>query len=95
MEWNKENRENRNKYLKNRSETDLNFDLAHLILRARTNRVLKSQNVRKTNETFGLFGCSNSSSKNWIIPQLYGDVFFENYVSLRALDLTYPVSKTI
>ena len=65
--------EYRKKYEKNRRDSDLNFKLA-CILRSRTSMAFKSQNVRKTNKTFGSLGCSHSFFKNWIIHQLYGNM---------------------
>ena len=73
----KKNRAKINLYQKKRRDSDLNFKLAHN-LRVRTNKAFKSQNVRKTNKTFDLLGCSHSFFKNWIIHQLYGNMTLEN-----------------
>ena len=46
------------------------------------NRVLnafKALNVRKTNKTFYLLGCSHSFLILWIESQLYGEMTLENY----------------
>ena len=59
-------------------EKDLIFKIA-CNLRSRTNTAFKSQNVRKTSETFDLLGCSLSLFPNLIIHQLYGDMSPENY----------------
>ena len=56
----------------------MNFKLGQNI-RVRTNKAFKSQNVRKTNKTFDLLGCSHSFFKNWITHQLYGNMTVENY----------------
>ena len=61
--YKKENRDKINSYEKNRRASDLEIKLAHSI-RARTNNVFKSQNVRKTKKTFDLLACSHSLSKN-------------------------------
>ena len=66
----KRNRAKINLYQKKRRDSDLNFKLA-LNIRVRTNKAFKSQNVRKTNETFDLLGCSLSFFKSWIIHQVY------------------------
>ena len=63
MLYDKENHDKIKRYLceyyKNRKEKDLNFKLAGN-LRSRTSVAFKSQNVRKTNKTFDLLGCSHS-----------------------------------
>ena len=81
-----------NEYFKNRKQLDLNFKLV-CNLRSRTNQAFKSQNVRKTNKTFDLLGCSHSFFKNWIIHQLYGDMTEENYGKVWCLDHCYPLAK--
>ena len=81
----KKNRAKINLYQKKRRDSDLNFKLAHN-LRVRTNKAFKSQNVRKTNKTFDLLGCSHSFFKNWIIHQLYGNMTLENYGSVWQID---------
>ena len=63
----------------------MNFKLAHNI-RVRNNKALKSQNVRKTNKTFELLGCSHSFFKIWIVHQLNGDMSLDNYVSVWQID---------
>ena len=79
--YNKQNRGNINEHIKNRMKTDLSFKLARN-LRSRTSKAFKAQNVRKTNKTFDLLGCSHSFFKNWIIHQLYGIMTIENYGSV-------------
>ena len=74
-----------NLYQKKRRDSDLNFKLAHNI-RVRTNKAFKSQNVRKTNKTFDLLGCSHSFFKSWIIHQLYGNMTVENYGTVWQID---------
>ena len=81
----KKNRAKINLYQKKRRDPGLNFKLAHN-LRVRTNKAFKSQNVRKTNKTFDLLGCSQSFFKNWIIHQLYGNITLENYGSVWQID---------
>ena len=66
-------------------KTDLNFNLARY-MRNRLYKAYKAQNVRKTNKTFHLFGCSHSSFKNWIIHQLYGNRTLEKYGSVWQID---------
>ena len=63
----------------------MNFKLAHKI-RVRTNKAFNSQNVRKTNKTFDVLGCSHSFFKSWIIHQLYGNMTLENYGSVWQID---------
>ena len=58
-------------------ELDLNFKSV-CNLRSRTSSAFKSQNVRKTNKTFDLLGCSHSFFQRWIIHQLYGNMTIEN-----------------
>ena len=61
--YNKKNRLKINAYERQRRKADLNFKSAHNI-RVRTNKAFKSQNVRKTNKTFDLLGCSHSFFKS-------------------------------
>ena len=56
--YKKQNREKVNIYEKNKRKTDLHYKIA-CNLRSRTNKAFKSQNVRKTNKTFDLLGCSH------------------------------------
>ena len=78
-------------YYKNRREKDIYFKLA-CNLRSRTSMAFKSQNVRKTNKTFDLLGCSHSFFKNWIIHQLYGIMTVENYGSVWQIDHCSPIT---
>ena len=48
-------------------------------LRKRVINAFKAQNVRKTNQTFYLLGCSHSFLRLWIESQLYGEMNLENY----------------
>ena len=89
--YKKENRNKINFYKKNRRDLDLNFKLA-CNLRSRTSIAFKSQNVRKTNKTFDLLGCSHSFFKNWIIHQLYGNMTIENYGSVWQIDHCLPLA---
>ena len=61
IEYREPNREKKyeNQYMKKRRDSDINFKLICNI-RTRTNKTFKSQNVRKTNKTFDLLGCSLS-----------------------------------
>ena len=81
----KKNRAKINLYQKKRRDSDLNFELAHNI-RVRTDKAFKSQNVRKTNKTFDLLGCSHSFFKSWIIHQLYGSMTVENHGTVWQID---------
>ena len=76
---------------KERRKTDLNFKLFSNI-RVRTNKAFKSQNVRKTNKTFDLLGCSNSFFQRWIYHQLYGNMAIENYGSVWQIDHCLPIA---
>ena len=62
-----------NHYSEKKRELDVKFKLA-CNLKSRTNKAVKSQNIRKTNRTFHLLRCSHSISKNWIIHQFYGNM---------------------
>ena len=88
--YKEQNREKIRLYENNRRKTDLNFKLA-CSLRSRTSSAFKSQNVRKTNKTFDLLGCSHSFFKNWIIHQLYGNMTVENYGSVWQIDHCLPI----
>ena len=80
------NRKKRRSILdKERRKSDLNFKLV-CNLRSRTSKAFKAQNVRKTNKTFDLLGCSHSFFTRWIIYQLYGNMTLENYGSIWQID---------
>ena len=85
----KENRDESNtrlnEYYKNRKDSDL-FFLLTCSQRSRTSKAFKAQNVRKTNKTFDLLGCSHSFFRRWIIHQLYGNMTLENYGSVWQID---------
>ena len=76
---------------KNRKDSELNFKLA-CNLRFRTYKAFKSQNVRKTNKTFDLLGCSHSFFQNWINHQLYGNMTIEKYGSVWQIDHCLPIA---
>ena len=64
--------------MKKRRESVINFTLIFNI-RTRTNKAFLSQNLKKTNKTFDLLGCSPEFLRRWIIHHLYGDMTIENY----------------
>ena len=72
-------------YMRKRRESDIHFKLICNI-RTRTKKAFISQNVKKTNKTIDLFGCSSELFRRWIIHQLYGDMTIENYGSTRQID---------
>ena len=72
-------------YMGKRREADINFQLICNI-KTRINKAFKSQNVRKTNKTIDLLGCSTKLFRRWIIQQLYGDTTIENYGSTWQID---------
>ena len=55
-------------------------------MRNRLYKAYKAQNVKKTNKTFDLLGCSHSFFKSCIIHQLYGKMTLENYGSVWQID---------
>ena len=61
-------------------------------MRSRTNKAFKYQNVRKTNKTFDLLGCSHSVFERCIIHQLYGELTLENYGKSWCLDHCLPIA---
>ena len=89
--YNKQNRTKINLYEKKRRETDFVYKFANNI-RVRTSQSFKAQNVRKTNKTFDLLGCSHSFFKNWIIHQLNGIMTIENYGSVWQIDHCLPIT---
>ena len=66
-------------------KTDLIFKLV-CNLRSRTSKAFKAQNVRETNKTIDLLGCSHLFFKRWIFHQLYGNTTLENYGSEWEID---------
>ena len=89
--YNKQNRAKINIYEKNRRKTDSNFKFA-CNLRSLTDKAFKSQNVRKTNKTYDLLGCSHSFLQRWFIHQLYGNMSLENYGSVWQIDHCLPIA---
>ena len=91
--YKKQNRTKINLYEKKKRETDFVYKLANNIrVRTRTGQSFKFQNVRKTNKTFDLLGCSHSFFKRWIIHQLYGNMTLENYRSVWQIDHCLAIS---
>ena len=61
-------------------------------LRPRTSLAFKSQNVRKTSETFDLLGCPHSFFKRWNIHQLFGKMSFEKHGLVWEIDHCLPIA---
>ena len=61
-------------------------------MRNRLHKAYKAQRVMKTDQTFGLLGCSHSFVQRWIIHQLYGDTTFEKYGSVWQIDHCLPIA---
>ena len=80
-----------NDYNKKTRESDLNFKLV-CCLRSRTSSAFKSKNIKKTNKTFDLLGCSLSFFRRWIIHQLYGNMTIENYGSIWQINHCLPIA---
>ena len=78
-------------YKKNKRKNEINFKIA-CNLRSRTSSAFKSQNIRKTNKTFVLLGCSHSFFKNWIIHQLYGNMTLKIYGLVWQIDHCLPIA---
>ena len=66
------------KKIQKRKDDDINFRLA-CNLRKRVLNAFKALNLRKTNKTFYLLGCSHSFLRLWIESQLYGEMTLNNY----------------
>ena len=77
--------------IKRRKDEDVNFRLA-CNLRKRVLNAFKAQNIRKTNKTFYLLGCSHSFLRQWIESQLYGEMTLENYGKIWCLDHCLPIA---
>ena len=86
-------KEQRNAYEKQKRKTDLNFKLASY-MRNRLYKAYISQNLKKTNKTIDLVGCSLEFFKKWILHQLSGEMTEENYGKIWCLDHCFPLSKT-
>ena len=80
-----------NEYNKNKRESDLKLKLV-CNLPSGTYKVFKSRNVRKTNKTFDLLGCSHSFVRRWNIHQLFGNMTIEKYGSVWQIDHCLPIS---
>ena len=85
------NKQDLYKKIKKRKDEDINFRLA-CNLRKRVLNAFKAQNVRKTNKTFYLLGCSHSFLRLWIESQLYGEMTLENYGKIWCLDHCLPIA---
>ena len=78
-------------YVRKRRDSDLDFKLP-CDLRNRLYKAYKDQNVRKTNKTFFLLGCSHSFLRRWIESQLYGEMTLENYGKIWCLYLCLAIA---
>ena len=77
---------------KTKKQSDLKINIA-CNLRSRTSIAFKSQNVRKTNKTIDLLGCSHYFFKRWILYQLYrSNMTIENYGSVWQIDHCLPIA---
>ena len=85
------NKEELYKKIKKRKDEDNNFRLA-CNLRKRILNAFEARNVRKTNKTFSLLGCSHSFLRLWIESQLYGEMTLENYGKIWCLDHCLPIA---
>ena len=85
------NKEELYKKINKRKDEDINFRLA-CNLRKRVLNAFKARNVRKTNKTFSLLGCSHSFLRLWIESQLYGEMTLENYGKIWCLDHCLPIA---
>ena len=79
------------KKIKKRKDQDIKFRLS-CNLQKRVLNAFKAQNVRKTNKTFYLLGCSHSFLRHWIESQLYGEMTLENYGKILCLDHCLPIA---
>ena len=61
-------------------------------LRSRTSKAFKAKNVRKSNKTFILLGCSHSFFQRRITHQLYGNITIGNYGSVWQIDHCFPMA---
>ena len=86
-----DNKDKRNGYCKNRKEKDLNFKIA-CNLQSRTSMAFKSQNVRKTNKTFDLLGCSHWFFKVCIVHHKFGNMTLENSGSVWQIEYCLAVA---
>ena len=78
-------------YSNNKYKSDINFRLV-CNLRKRVLNAFKARNVRKTNKTFSLLGCSHSFLRLWIESQLYSEMTLENYGKIWCLDHCLPIA---
>ena len=90
--YSKNNRSNINAYERLKRITDFNFKLICNI-RRKTNLAFEPRNIKKTNETIDLIGCSQTFLRKWILHQLYGDMTEDNYGKIWCLDHCLPLSK--
>ena len=85
------NTEELHKKNKRGKDEDINFRFAGNWLKRILN-AFKAQNVRKTNKTFYLLGCSISFLRLWIGSQLYGEMTLEKYGKIWCLDNCLPIA---
>ena len=78
-------------YIRRRRDSDLDFKLA-CNLRNRLYTAFKTQNVRKTNETYDLLECSHSFFQRWVIHQLCGIMNIKNYGSAWQIVHCLPIA---
>ena len=91
--YNKKNRSKINAHERQMRKTDFNFKLICNI-RRRINLAFNSQNIKKTNKTSDLIGCSQIFCRKWILHQQYGNMTEKNFGIIWCLDHCYPLYKT-
>ena len=85
-----DNKDKINEYYRKRKDSDLDSKIA-CNLRSRTSKAFKAQNVKKTNKTFDLLGCSHPFFRERIIHHLYGIMTIENYGWVWQIDHCLPI----
>ena len=77
-QWKDKNRDHINQYFKNKRKTDPNYQISDN-LRSRLRKALKDQDVKKTQRTLDLIGCSIDFLKGWLESKFKEGMTWENY----------------
>ncbi len=93
-QYNKLNRNKRNRYFSEKIKSDINFKLAHN-LRSRLRSALKRQNTSKNTKTIKLLGCSIQEFKIYIESKFKKGMTWNNYGKDWHIDHIFPISHFI
>ena len=87
-EYDKNNREKKNKYIQNKFKNDPEFRIVH-IMRSRIRQMLKN---KKQNKSIDFLGCSSKEFKLYLENQFLPEMTWENHGKIWEIDHIIPLS---